>query len=77
VQILGGFGNEVLGSAVVTARKALLGGSTKVNSVDVPVLAEKLRRLGTGPRYVKARWVQNGGGLGDKVSAEATVQIRG
>lgn len=77
VQILSGFDSQVLGSVVITARKSFLGDSTKVNSVNVPVRAAALRALGTGLRYVKARWVQNGGGFGNRLSAESTVQIEG
>lgn len=76
VQILGGFGNQVLGSAVVTAHKSFLGGSAKVESVDVPVPAADLRALGTGFHAVKARWVhKNGEAFGSKLSAESSVRI--
>lgn len=63
---------------VVAARKRFLGSLSKVESVDVPVPASTLRALGTGSRAVKARWVpKNGEAFGVKLSAEATVQIRG
>lgn len=78
VQVLGGFGSQILGSTVVAARKSFLGGFSKVDTVDVPVPADTPRALGTGSLGVKARWIpKNGVAFGDKFSAETTVQICG
>jgi len=76
VQILGGFGNQILGSAVVPSGKSFVGSSAKVDTVNVPVLVATLRTIGTGSCVVSARWVhKNGEAFGSKSSAESTVRI--
>lgn len=78
VQLLGGFGDQVLATTVVTAAKSYFGGASKVETVEIPAPVASLRALGAGSRNVKARWVhKNGAAFGNSVSAESTVQIRG
>ena len=77
VQLLGGFGNQILGSTVVIASKSFLSGSAKVDTVNVPVVAATLRELGVGACAVRARWIhKNGEAFGSKLSPETTIQIR-
>ncbi|MDQ0011476.1 hypothetical protein J2T07_003686 [Luteibacter jiangsuensis] len=78
VQILGGFGDQVLGSTKVVVRKSFFGGTAKVESVDIDVSGVTLGNLGNSGLTIKARWIhKDGEAFGSKVSAELEVPSPG